>query len=308
MPKTGVCPYARRGALTLASDPDLLTKATATLESLGPLPASHTPEANALSENLKPLQYALLAHLVRSVVETTLDQPPAHPGKWAKSSARKLESVIERSLDKGAASSLQDPRNHALFQSLQRLQGTLWPLNPNRHQGVTEMLQGGNGTAAYHLSTLVLRGSAELQNIPGYTTSEEKLAILRKSHGLIRDPASLNTDQIYALQRDYEEGGHPAISINTHPAIPVLQYEPSLSDHQVGATMQTWAANFHLSNRADNITLADISSDRLVIGCPVLLTPQLTERLWNWSIDRALELGVLPHTLGAAAMRSEIQA
>ena len=114
--------------------------------------------------------------------------------------------------------------------------------------------------------------------------------VLRSSYGTIINLASMGIVHLSMIGT--------ALSNRTAPRVVLAEkathftFESPLQDTELTDTMRSVAADWGSAHIGAH-TVREVVDTNNIIGCPVLLRPGQVKRFWNWTIDQAVERGLV---------------
>lgn len=278
-----ICPHARRqAAAAFGNLPDTISF-TGLPESS--LPQPNSDEALVLDAEIKPVYYGILGHAVSYVVAAAIasDLPVYNKIRDFDDLRDSTDAQLKDALD----SFYNDDSQAAIRSQGGQLQGIRSYLRPVTYPSLKQSLRGGVGTAAAS-STRLLQDYA--RSLPGLDMSGDRVGVLRKSYGSLIEIASCNSAQLFMIDEMQQTKSMPPIVYN--PSSRTMRYEYSPLDVPINDAMR---ARFErmIGGRTAARTTREITTTTPVIGCPILLKPGQLQKFWNWTVDQAVQRGLV---------------
>jgi hypothetical protein len=280
-------PAAIKESKALAQCPHLATIAMGKLAEMDSLPDSDTPEANALSDSLKTVRYALISQIIEGMLDGPEEDEPIVMNPSSASFKRAAE-LIRQKYNRRLMTYSQTGGDE-IIKVLQAHMDKKILLQPRGWNDAFGAVEGGIGTMATANGSLleVFAKYLKTQDL----TLDERILALRRSYGPLIEIALHDALQLMALFDSMTEGVYPNVQYNKQAH--KVEFSTGLFDQELSST-----TIMHLSIYEDlppqrPLTVSDVSNDHTVIGCPVLFKPGQIQALWNETIDIAASGGLL---------------
>lgn len=276
MSESMVCPHARQRAVAIHRGAMLAESLSAN---------SLAATGNTALEHIKPDYYGLLGPLVQQIVSQVVIAPAPRRrsfiknNKWDTLKNDAMSHVRTAVSDVYAA-----PANQPAIADLENAFAKIQETRPLTHNTIFESLLGGGDTAVV----------VAVGNLAIFHTVTNKMdngiEVLRNSFGPVIEQAGYNSRQSNAIN-DLRLVGKLPRAVLAPSGKSVCFERPLLSLPLDDYAMYSYQER-HGGNPSAK-TIAELNAPGEVIGCPVLFTPRQTETLWDWTIDQAIERGLV---------------
>jgi len=251
----------------------------------GPLPAAGTEQAKQLNAWLRPRYFALLGHAIDSILDRGLESDIAPKRKLQLNTFGRLRKDVMGHLDSAYLPFSEDPQQRATREAIDHLlevRGKVTGVKITRARAIL----GGIETASNNsIAALKMFNTAAKP-----LDLADKETVLRSSYGTLINLASMGIVHLSMI--------NTALSNRTSPRVVLADnathftFESPLQDTELTDTMRSVAADWG-SAHIGATTVREVVDTNNIIGCPVLLRPGQVKRFWNWTVDQAVERGLV---------------
>lgn len=252
-----------------------------------PEPGSH--EAQALYDHLKPHYYSRLARITSSVLNIALSQPLKEDQEFPSDDPwENLQDDLAMSLKHGVDHVYHQRINNPEIGAAKQLHAVRAALRGTPGTDLYFSLLGGAGTGARVVTNLLRE---RVDAMPSEMHSTHALRTLQRDSTEIRELASINTLQLSVLQNALEHDAVDTVTYNSTAHTfrrerPLLEHE--LTDIDRAHYQET------IGQHTTAASIADLLHDNPIVGCPVLLVQGAVKRLHEYTLDAAIDRGLVP--------------
>lgn len=276
MSESMVCPHARQQAVAIhrgVKSPEVL------------LTAAAGGNGGERLKRIKPEYYGLLGSVVQQIVNKTVQAPVSRRRSLIRSNGwNRLKNDAISHVREAVSDVYTTPANQPALNDLNRAFHTMQSTRRVGHKTLFESLMGGGDTAV----VVAVGNLAIFHTVTNNLHSG--IEILRNSFGPVIEQAGYNSRQSDAINDMRIVGKLPG-AVLAYGGKSVCFEKPLLDLPLDDYAVYSYQERHGGTPRAR--TVADLRAPGEVVGCPVLFTPKQTEILWNWTIDQALERGLV---------------